>query len=167
MNEVFEIQEALRTVSFADPSIPLVAVDGIYGFQTRDAVATFQRQYGLPITGETDTVTWDRLMQIRDSASGRNTTPLQVYFDEDVVIAPGSNNEIVAMIKSMIHAIDPNTANSLSLDRSPRYDPNTVRCIRTLRKLHDLEDTDLIDLDVWEILAALYNTRQRYGREVR
>ena len=166
MNETVEIQEALRSISRKDATIPLVTVDGVYGFQTQNAVSVFQQQYGLPVSGEVDSETWDLLIQTKDSATPRTPTPLRVLFDDDIILMPGSDNEILSVIKSMLAVTRPFGDELLPTNRSDVYDEETVTIIRRLRKLHDLEETDAIDYDLWEILANLYNTRQRYGREI-
>ena len=54
-----EIQNWLRALAFSDERIPLIAVDGIYGPETTQAVRAFQEITGLPATGTVDKATWD------------------------------------------------------------------------------------------------------------
>ena len=56
------------------PGIPSVAIDGIYGPATRNAVLAAQRRFGLPETGATDANTW---LEIYDQFSGIETTALR------------------------------------------------------------------------------------------
>ena len=58
------IQEQLNAISNNYPAIPKIRVDGIYGEQTRNAVQTFQRIFGLPETGVVDFATWYRISHI-------------------------------------------------------------------------------------------------------
>jgi Putative peptidoglycan-binding domain-containing protein len=58
------IQEQLNTISNNYPAINKVRVDGIYGPQTRTAVETFQRIFGLPATGIVDFATWYQISNI-------------------------------------------------------------------------------------------------------
>lgn len=63
-NNVRMIQEQLNTISTAYPMIPTIAVDGIYGPQTANAVSTFQQIFGLPATGVVDIATWYKISRI-------------------------------------------------------------------------------------------------------
>ena len=51
----------LSVLSAYIQQIPPIAVDGIYGSATRDAVLAAQRWFGLPQTGAVDDQTWDRI----------------------------------------------------------------------------------------------------------
>ena len=72
--KVRHLQYMLSVVSEFIPQIPPVTADGIYGPNTRDAVIAAQRWFGIPQTGITDNVTWDR---IYDQFSGIETETLR------------------------------------------------------------------------------------------
>ena len=58
---VSQLQYYLSVLSQFDNYIPFLAVDGIYGPKTQQAVRAFQFRYGLPDTGTVNQATWDRL----------------------------------------------------------------------------------------------------------
>lgn len=58
---VFRLQEYLRKVATVNTNIPQIALDGIFGSETKRAVMSFQKEYGLDITGIVDDQTWDKL----------------------------------------------------------------------------------------------------------
>lgn len=58
------IQQQLNRIAQNYPSIPTVAVDGIYGDNTKNAVAKFQSIFNLPSTGIVDYPTWYKISQI-------------------------------------------------------------------------------------------------------
>lgn len=58
------IQEQLNRIAQNYPSIPMVAVDGIYGENTKNAVSKFQSIFNLPSTGIVDYSTWYKISQI-------------------------------------------------------------------------------------------------------
>ena len=72
--KVRHLQYMLSVLAEFIPQIPPVTVDGIYGPNTRDAVIAAQRWFGIPQTGITDNVTWDR---IYDQFSGIETETLR------------------------------------------------------------------------------------------
>lgn len=58
------IQTQLNAISDAYPLIPKLAVDGIYGPRTSEAVSTFQQIFNLPQTGVVDIATWYMISRI-------------------------------------------------------------------------------------------------------
>lgn len=62
--KVRQLQEQLRAVASVYTAIPTIAVDGIYGPATAEAVRVFQSVFGLPQTGVTDFATWYKLSHI-------------------------------------------------------------------------------------------------------
>ena len=58
------LQTMLRTIAHAGETLVRLVPDGIYGPNTVQAVREFQRQQELPVTGETDNTTWDRIVAV-------------------------------------------------------------------------------------------------------
>lgn len=69
--KVEHLQYMLSVLSQYIPEIPDLAVDGIFGPATRNAVIAAQRRFGLPQTGIVNYDTWD---EIYDQFSGIETT---------------------------------------------------------------------------------------------
>lgn len=68
--KVSQLQEHLNVIAGDYPAIPRVAVDGIYGPLTAEAVRTFQSVFGLPATGVVDYRTWYKISQIYVGVTG-------------------------------------------------------------------------------------------------
>lgn len=66
------LQYWLSVLSQYISGIPSLAVDGIFGNNTRDAVFAAQRRFGLPETGVVDPATWDAIYE--QYAGIENTT---------------------------------------------------------------------------------------------
>ena len=71
---VEHLQYMLSVLSAYIPEIPPVAIDGVFGNATREAVIAAQRRFGLPQTGVVNSQTWD---EIYDQFSGIETTTLR------------------------------------------------------------------------------------------
>lgn len=63
-DKVRQMQEQLNAIGEVYTSIPRIAVDGIYGQNTSDAVKQFQSVFGLPQTGVVDYPTWYEISEI-------------------------------------------------------------------------------------------------------
>lgn len=58
---VSSLQYMLRQLSKTYQFLPELAVDGVYGERTLEAVMRFQREAGLPVTGVVDQATWNAI----------------------------------------------------------------------------------------------------------
>ena len=63
-DKVEQIQDQLNAISNNYPRIPKIAVDGIYGERTQNAVRVFQEVFGLPDAGMVDYRTWYKIQEI-------------------------------------------------------------------------------------------------------
>ena len=63
-SKVEQMQEQLNAISDNYPLIPRIAVDGIYGEGTQNAVEVFQDIFNLPVTGIVDYRTWYKIKEI-------------------------------------------------------------------------------------------------------
>ena len=62
--KVRQMQEQLNAIAQSYPALPKIAVDGIYGEDTQNAVREFQKVFGLPVTGVVDYPTWYEIQEI-------------------------------------------------------------------------------------------------------
>lgn len=62
--KVSQLQNELNVIATAYPGIPLLAVDGIYGQETAEAVRVFQKIFNIEETGIVDFQTWYKISQI-------------------------------------------------------------------------------------------------------
>lgn len=63
-SKVRQLQQQLNRIAQNYPLIPTIAVDGIYGSGTAEAVRVFQKIFKLPQTGDTDYPTWYEISEI-------------------------------------------------------------------------------------------------------
>lgn len=63
-NAVRTIQSQLNSISNNYPLIGKLAVDGVYGQSTSDAVKQFQNIFGMPETGQVDYATWYEISKV-------------------------------------------------------------------------------------------------------
>ena len=62
--KVRQMQEQLNRIAQSYPSIPKVAVDGVFGQGTEASVRQFQKIFDLPQTGIVDYPTWYKISNI-------------------------------------------------------------------------------------------------------
>ncbi len=62
--DVLLMQQYLNAIAQVYPSIPIIAEDGIYGTEMRDAVYTFQNLFGLDVNGVIGPITWGLIVSL-------------------------------------------------------------------------------------------------------
>lgn len=65
--DVRDLQTYLSVIGQNIGQIPEIPVTGFFGSQTRNAVATFQRLYGIPVSGTVGPVTWNAIARQYDA----------------------------------------------------------------------------------------------------
>lgn len=123
------LQTMLRTIAHADETLLKIVPDGIYGPNTVQAVREFQRQNALPVTGETDNATWNKLVAVYtvQSPSVLPAAPVTVRWTPNRTLAAGSRNSHLFLIQSMLQALARFYVNAPGADRD-RGSRRAVRC---------------------------------------
>ena len=63
-SEVQEIQFYLYRISRFNPLINEIRIDGVYGPNTENAVSSFEKAYGLPVTGVVTETVWKKIVDV-------------------------------------------------------------------------------------------------------
>lgn len=158
-DEIKEIQEALRTLSFYDAQLYPLHVDGIYGDETTMAVRIFQTLSGLEPTGNVDRATWEELRDGVKDARGITPIPLRVFEENTFTVNPGDSTDIVPVIQWILNQIATYYVNLNTVNINGIYDERTVRQIQTIQRLHRMEADGIIDVATWNLLTTLYHQR--------
>ena len=155
---VRNLQTMLRVIATNQQSGLSVIPDGIYGPQTERAVRAFQRTNALPVTGITDLVTWEKIVQAYDAAllQQMQASPLRIILQPNQVIAAGEKNGHLYLIQALMAALADHYNNMPSVHITGVHDVQSQDAVRFLRKMGDLGDSCNIDKPFYALLAALY-----------
>ncbi len=159
-----EVQDMLYYISFFDKNIPRINPDGIFGEKTREAVTEFQREYGLPLTGEVDYATWNRLYEIYSSLSNTNDLPLalHVFPNPPYNVTDNEKSNVVYVVQIIINTLAyhldiPNVA----LDGV--MGPETQKSVREFQRINRLPQTWIVDKRTWNALSSAYSRYEQKG----
>lgn len=76
--EVVTLQQYINNISDISPNIAPVAVTGEYSEETMNSVMQYQKEFGLKVTGEVDSATWNSIGgTYLDVVSSKNPQPTQ------------------------------------------------------------------------------------------
>lgn len=156
---VREVQNALSLLSRADPALPTVIPDGIYGPATAEAVRAFQKKVGFPETGEVDLATWSALFAAYKNAERTNASPRSISpYPALAGISADSEADAVLLLQVLLRALAPQYGTPA--DRPPlsgRLDAETQGALRAFQLAAGLPQTGLPDRATWDALATAYD----------
>lgn len=159
LGTVSYIQSMLRNVANSRADVSDVIPDGIFGAQTKNSVESFQKAYGLYVTGEVDNDTWDKLVEISEkiAVEEEKNVPLFVLSETREPIRPGEHAAELYVIQAMITALSEKLSNIFSLFITGTYDEPTAEAVRRIQILSGITPNSLIDAEFVNSLTELYN----------
>lgn len=157
-SHVKEAQTYLRGLSYFNPEIPRIAVDGIYGIHTAEAVKAFQRWAGLPDTGAIDRATWQELARAyAKTGAGRPVTGIYPSLT-DFLIQKGDHGNTVLLVQFMLDKVASTYSNLPRIPSSGDFDDQTAAAVIKFQQISGLPETGAVDRDTWDHLAITYNS---------
>lgn len=159
---VRELQTYLRQLSFDNPKIPLVTIDGIFGPETTHAVQVFQREDGLKPTGFVDLVTWNAIVRKYNEVITKTKIPNMIspFPSTNYVLKPGMRNDLVFILQIILNSIGKYFINVENLKLNGIYDKKTYDVVKKIQKIMDIEPTGNVNNITWDTLANAYNSFQ-------
>lgn len=167
---VRSLQTMLRVISEADGNIPTLVPDGIYGQTTLNAVSTFQRLYGLPVTGVTDQATWERIVAVYEPALIRigKAEPIEIIFEPDQVFRLGDQSQYLFLLQGILIALSGEYGTIDPPDSTGVLDAGTSAALAGFQALAGLPPTGELDRITWKYLVhhfTLHANRMARFRE--
>ncbi len=156
---IYEIQTYLRYLSRYITQIPDIIPDGIYGPETREAVAAFQRRAGLPPTGEVDFETWTQLVDTFDSIARaqREVRPVHVYPIDIPEMKEGDDFEEIYILQIMLRRLAKIYGNLHMPNITGKFDSDTKRAVNEIAALYGKQTNGRVDRELWNIIADIYS----------
>lgn len=152
------LQTMLRTIANIDPRQINVMPDGVYGPQTADAVRSFQRRMGLPVTGVVDQATHEQIVREYERAwiEADKAQPVQVNLAPGQVIRRGQRHQLIYLVQSMLTVLHLLVPNIPAPGHTGVLDPATAEAIAAFQTYAGLPPTGELDKRTWRDLALHY-----------
>lgn len=165
-DEVRRMQIRLNRISDNYPSIPKIALpDGVFSFDTEDAVRRFQEIFSLSPDGVVGNATWYKIQYIYGAVKRLGELNSEgITLSEVSDQFPGSTRlgdvgEEVRNIQYLLAYLAEFYDSIPSVNIDGIYGEETERAVRALQSLFELEVTGEVDLLTWD---ALYRTYQGF-----
>ncbi|MDO4563490.1 MAG: peptidoglycan-binding domain-containing protein [Clostridia bacterium] len=148
----------LRRISYMYPSVPPVIPDGVYGEQTQAAVAAFQKEFGMPVNGEIDKATWDKMMEVYREVEKYYGAPrkVDIFPSPSFELSIGDVGATVSIVQAMVSALSDVFSNIDSVIQNGIYGTETAQAIMKIQTLAELDATGVTDKETWDILSLMY-----------
>lgn len=152
------LQTMLRVIQEDGGHTDNVIPDGIYGSSTMQAVSSFQRKHGLPVTGVTDQSTWEQIVEEYGPALIRvgPAEPLRLILNANQVIRRGEQHPYLYLIQSMLAALSEAYGSVPKPQISGVLDLSTAEALSAFQYLSSLPQTGEVDKITWKHLALQY-----------
>ena len=155
---VRSLQYMLNQLAIHDPKLVRLAVDGIFGERTLEAVMVFQREYHEPVNGVVDLDTWEAIRQayfkielLYGAPPALNVLPNGGYTAEE-----GEESEPIIIVQAMFVSLAKKVTNFEPCEITGCNDGNTPADIRAVQGLAGLPVTGVLDRATWSFLVQLY-----------
>ena len=154
-----DLQYFLRFISAFNPAVEGPVIDGVFGTATESAVRSFQREYGLPVTGIVDLETWEALYS---AYRGMLASLPTGYFSDSTEPYPGfpvrlgSRGEEVRRIQQYLNVISGAYPQIPMLLEDGVFGASTQAAVLAFQSLFGLEPDGVVALPTYNRIAALY-----------
>ena len=152
------LQTMLRVIAENDPSYVRIIPDGIYGPETMQAVSTFQRKHGLPVTGVTNLPTWEAIVAVYNPALVEQDAaqPIEIILNPGQVIRKGERNPNLYLAQAMLTVLSQLYSSIIAPAMTGILDEATADALASLQQLSGLPMTGNLDKHTWKHLALQY-----------
>ena len=152
------LQTMLRVIAEDNTQLPTVVPDGIYGPSTMQAVSAFQRQYGLPVTGIADQVTWEQIVSIYEPALIRigPAEPIEIIMEPGEIFRLGDSNAYIYLLQSILTQLSNDNPTIAPPDHNGVLDDTTSQALAAFQILAGLPPTGELDKITWKYLSKQF-----------
>lgn len=142
----------LSVISFFDPDLPKLKVNGVYNENTKEMVINFQEKYGLPTTGAVDATTWNQIINVYRNTISNIPPEYSQYADEFFpgrVLAVGMSGDDVRTIQKYLLTICRKFGNIPGVRVSGIFDDLMERSVMKIQSISDEPVNGVITPVTW------------------
>ena len=152
------LQYMLNQLAIHNDTLTRLAVDGIFGERTLEAVMVFQREYHLPVNGVVDLSTWDAIRAAYFQVELLYGIPpaLNVLPNGTYTAVEGAEGEPILIVQAMLVSLTKVLSNFIPCQINGCNDGDTHQDIREVQRLAGLPITGTLDRSTWAYLVQLY-----------
>lgn len=152
---IAELQKYLYSISLFNSNIPHIMIDGFYGKETIEAVKAFQREYGLPETGNTDSATWNKIVSVYKEFIASEPAAYNAFPSKKHIVQIGDSGSLIYIIQTMLDNIAQKFDNAPHVEINGSYNNETANAVKMFRRRVGLPQSSNLDSTAWNMLVGL------------
>ena len=159
-NDVKAMQYFLAFVAYFNDRIPNIAVDGIFGPATEEAVKAFQREYGLTVDGIVGRNTWNRLLDAYYATLDSLPDEYRSYSSflyPGYTLSTGTSGNAVTQLQTFLRVIAQNNNAVPTVTVDGIFGNQTKNAVIAVQKLAGIPQTGSVGPLTWNAIVNLYN----------
>ncbi len=162
---VRSLQTMLRTLAEYDPRYQTVVPDGVYSPQTVQAVAQFQQNHALPVTGITDQRTWEEISTRYEPALVfvDQAQPVEIILNPNEVLKFGDSSPYLYVAQALLLVLAQVYGSIGTPSVSGILDAPTADSLSSFQALIGLPMTGDLDKLTWKHLALHFPLAANLG----
>ena len=167
--QVRGLQYFLAVIGAYYESVQPLEITGVYDAQTEASVRSFQRVYGLPVTGIVDEATWDDIYRayagIAASLPVEDAAWIPLLYP-GTVLQEGVTSEYVRVLQEYLTYIHRSIPQIPEVRDTGYFGPVTKSAVTAFQKWAGLTPNGAVGAVTWDGIAGLYSDL-RFGYEKR
>lgn len=159
--DVITVQYYLNVIAYFNPNLNIFPISGTFDTATINAVKSFQTEYGLPVTGTVNDVTWNKMTSVYTdilSSLPPNYQGTAAKLYPGYFLTPGDNNEDVRDLQTYLSVIAENNPNIPPVSVDGVYGEQTRDAVYTFQALNGLPPTGSVGPVTWSKIANQYDS---------
>lgn len=154
------VQFYLAVIGYFNEELPVIAVDGIYGPETTEAVKAFQTLYGLTVDGIVGRNTWNAL---QDAYEGIIRTLPESAYEGRAKLFPGYDlslgmeGEDVRDLQEYLAVIGRTYTNIPEIEVTGVFDQQTEDAVIAFQQAFGLPPVGYVGANTWNAIRKEYN----------
>lgn len=160
------LQTMLRVLAEHDDRYQTVVPDGVYSPQTMSAVAQFQRNHGIPVTGVTDQRTWEAIVARYEPALifVDEAQPVEVILNPNEVLVLGDSSPYLYVAQALLIVLSKVYGSVSMPSMTGMLDAPTADSLSSFQALIGLPITGNLDKRTWKHLALHFPLAANLGQ---
>ena len=159
-NDVRAIQYFLAFLGFFNDNLPQIAVDGIFGPATENAVRAFQQQYGLTVDGIVGRNTWYRILDAYNATLNSLPDEYRSYSSllyPGYTVTTGASGNVVTQLQTFLRTIAQNNSAVPLITVDGIFGNRTREAVLAVQRLSGIPETGAVGPLKWNAIVNLYN----------
>jgi len=155
---VRHIQDMLRSLQIYQDGKVTVPIDGIYSSATADAVREFQKENGLPITGDVDKRTYDLLYEKSLEVEIATEDPLPIYlFQVGQTVQKGEESDFVMILQAILNVLTVAYDDFSPLPLNGVFNNSMEQTVRRFQMRNGIPASGSVNKATWNAIVRNYN----------